>query len=166
MASRDANTPESISHHTDTISNGTSDKSTIASTPSLMETKTEFNLSNPPPLEPKQKGAVEVKAAKNKNKNKTNADKPLQSQQPAPDPLGDFEKPWKTLEANVIQLKEKSCRHYQLLQHILSNTAVHDCGLTKIEASELQEKLKLLEKDNSTILKTQSIQQGSSIHRK
>ena len=103
MASRDANTPESISHHTDTISNGTSEKSTIASTPSLTETKTEYNVSNPSPLEPNRKGAIEFKAAKNKDKNKANADKPLQSQQPAPDPLGDFEnhgKQWKLMLSN------------------------------------------------------------------
>ena len=49
----------------------------------------------------------------------------------------------------------------QLLQQILSITSVRDCGLNTIEASELQEKLKLLEKDHSTILKTQSIQPSS-----
>ena len=76
----------------------------------------------------------------------------------------EFEKPWKTLEANILELKDKSYQQENLLQHILSNTSGSDCGLTKIEASELQEKIKLLEKDNSTLLKTLEIQQGTLMH--
>ena len=56
-----------------------------------------------------------------------------------------LEKPWRTLEANILELKDKSYQQENLLQRILSNTSGSDCGLPKIEASELQEKIKLLE---------------------
>ena len=61
-------------------------------------------------------------------------------------------------------MKDKSCQHDHLLEQILSNTSGSDCGLTKIEASELQDKIKALEKDNSTLLKTLQIQQGALVH--
>ena len=80
-------------------------------------------------------------------------------------PLNDFEKPLKTLEDNVIDLKNKSCRHELMLNEVIgANTSTTSCGLTKIEVSELQDKVNKIEKDNATLLKTLEIHRVALSH--
>ena len=78
-------------------------------------------------------------------------------------PLCDFEKPLKTLDDNIIDLKNKSCRHELMLNEVIE-TNTSTCGLTKIEVSELQKKVNKIEKDNATLLKTLEIQRGALSH--
>ena len=75
----------------------------------------------------------------------------------------DLEIPLKTLEAKALDLSETVARHEQILLYLSKNeenkSDIPQCGLTKIEVSELQDQLLKMEKDNATLLKTINAQQ-------
>ena len=162
--------PENILLSKESTSNSDMDTTTIPNfTPNgeSLVTKTKLEEKNSPNAvtftKAKESGTETVRSNGKNSKPVSKKPKTIYAHDASPPStdMGNFEKPWKTLEANIIELKDKTCRHEQLLQQILTNTSVSDCGLTKIEVSELLEKVSRLEKDNSTLIKTQAIQQGS-----
>ena len=71
----------------------------------------------------------------------------------------DHEMPLKILESSILQLKETTSVHDEtLISHKLHQNS---CGITKIEMSELLDKVNALEKNNDTLLKTVEAQQQS-----
>ena len=71
----------------------------------------------------------------------------------------DHEMPLKILESSILQLKETTSVHEETLNSISHKLHQNSCGITKIEMSELLDKVNALEKNNTTLLKTVEAQQ-------
>ena len=76
----------------------------------------------------------------------------------------DHEMPLKILQSSILQLKETTSVHEEPLNSISHKLHQNSCGITKIEMSELLDKVNALEKNYATLLKTVEAQQQSINH--